>query len=42
MTWASDVQMGNARQFWTFTLEEFSIDIKNALGRGDLTLQIVF
>ncbi len=34
--------MGNARPFWTCTLQEISIDIKNAPRRGDLTPQIVF
>ncbi len=34
--------MGNERPFWTSTLQELSIDIKNSLRRGDLTPQIVF
>jgi len=42
ITCAADVQMGNARPFWTSTLQEFSIVIKNASRRGDLTPQIVF
>jgi len=42
ITWATVVQMGNARPFWTSTLQELSIDIKNAPRRGDLFPQIVF
>jgi len=42
ITWAEDVQMAHARSFWAFTLQEFSIDIKNTQMREDLTPQIVF
>jgi len=34
--------MGNARPFWTSTLQDLSIEINNAPRQGDLILQIVF
>jgi hypothetical protein len=37
ITWAVNVQMDHARPFWTSTLQEISIDIKNTLMRGVLT-----
>jgi len=42
ITWAADVQMAHARPFWASTLQDLSIDIKNAPRPGDLTPQIVF
>ncbi len=29
IAWAADVQMAHARPFWTSTLQDLSIDIKN-------------
>jgi len=34
--------MDNARPFWTSTLQELFIDIKNGPRQGDLTPQIAF
>jgi len=34
--------MAHARPFWASTLQDLSIDIKNAPMQGDLTPQIVF
>jgi hypothetical protein len=40
ITWAADVQMDHARPFWTSTLQDLSIDIKNTQMRGVLTSEI--
>jgi len=40
--YATDVQMAHARPFWASTLQDLSIDIKNALRQGNLTPKIVF
>jgi len=37
ITWAVNVQMAYARPFWTSTLQDLSIDIKNTSRQGVLT-----
>jgi hypothetical protein len=34
ITWAADVQMTNARPFWTFTLQDLLNDTKNTPMQG--------
>jgi hypothetical protein len=36
ITWAANVQMTNARAFWTSTLQDLSNDTKNTLMQGVL------
>jgi hypothetical protein len=40
ITWAADVQMTNARPFWTSTLRDLSNDTKNTPRRGVLGLAV--
>jgi hypothetical protein len=40
ITWAADVQMTNARPFWTSTLQDLSNDTKNTPIRGVLAFAI--
>jgi hypothetical protein len=40
ITWAADVQMTNARPFWTFTLQDLSNDTNNTSMRGVLGLVV--
>jgi hypothetical protein len=38
--WAADVEMAHARPFWASTLQNLSIDIKNILVQGVLTIEL--
>jgi len=40
ITWAADVQMTNARAFWTSTLQDLSNDTKNTQIRGVLASSV--